>query len=91
MAARAIAIDILSPAPVKKALKRARPSPLNDAVKRKLILKLDPSKRSTASSSPSSIMDMNMDSVEDQDLPEVTSIGTYVKVDTSTLSVVSCS
>ncbi len=71
-------------------LKRARPSPLNDAVNRKLILKLDPSERFTASSSPGS-MDMNMDSVEDQDLPEVTSIGTYVKVVTSTFSVVSCS
>ncbi len=39
MAARAI--EILSPAPVKKVLKRARPSPLNEAVKRKLILKVD--------------------------------------------------
>ncbi len=72
MAARAI--DILSPAPVKKVLKRARLSPLNDTVKRKLKLDL-----STATSSSSSMdMDMNIDSVEDQDLPEVTSIGTYV-------------
>ncbi len=74
MAAKAV--DSSSPAPVKKGIKLARPYPLNDAVKRKLILKVDPSKRSITTSSSSSMEDMNMDSIEDQDIdvPEVKSI-----------------